>query len=138
MQAEVKEAGLPEANLRPYECDTSDEQAVKSTFKQIVQDFGKVDVLVTNAGITGGNPAEEYSYEEWKKMLEVNIDGTFLFARETGKHMIEKGIKGAIIMVSSMSGRIVNKPQKQSAYNTVGRLRLILINVKDIRQGHQQ
>ncbi|KAJ9646589.1 hypothetical protein H2201_000676 [Coniosporium apollinis] len=117
MKAEVKEAGLPEADLRPYECDTSDEQAVKSTFKQIVQDFGKVDVLVTNAGITGGSPAEDYPFEDWKKMLDVNINGTFLFAREAGKHMIGNK-KGTIIMVSSMSGRIVNKPQKQAAYNT--------------------
>lgn len=52
-------------------------------------------------------------------MLDVNVNGTFLFAKEAGHHMIEQGIKGSIIMVSSMSGVIVNRPQKQSAYNTV-------------------
>lgn len=52
-------------------------------------------------------------------MLDVNVNGTFLFAKQAGQHMIEKHIKGSIIMVSSMSGVIVNRPQKQSAYNTV-------------------
>ncbi|KAI5270460.1 NAD(P)-binding protein [Aureobasidium subglaciale] len=115
---EVERQGLPSANLRPYECNTADESAVKSTFSQIVKDFGKVDVLCTNAGITGGTAAEDYGYEDWKGMLDVNVNGTFLFAKEAGGHMIERGIKGSIIMVSSMSGTIVNRPQKQSAYNT--------------------
>jgi sorbose reductase len=92
---------------------------VDKTFSQIVKDFGQVDVMVTNAGITGGTAAEEYEYDDWKKMLDVNINGTFLFAQAAGKHMIEKKIKGTIIMVSSMSGSIVNRPQKQSAYNVV-------------------
>jgi sorbose reductase len=47
----------------------------------------------------------------------VNVNGTFLFARAAGKHMIDLKIKGNIIMVTSMSGSIVNRPQKQSAYN---------------------
>jgi sorbose reductase len=75
--------------------------------------------LCTNAGITGGEAVEDYNFAEWKKMLDVNVNGTFLFAREAGKYMIEKGVKGSIVMVSSMSGVIVNRPQKQSAYNAV-------------------
>ncbi|KAF2144893.1 uncharacterized protein K452DRAFT_222019 [Aplosporella prunicola CBS 121167] len=119
INAEVQQsANLPAANLRGYECDTGNEAAVKATFKRIVDDFGTVDVLVTNAGITGGAPAEDYPFEDWQKMLQVNLNGTFLFAREAGKFMIEKGVKGSIIMISSMSGTIVNRPQKQSAYNT--------------------
>lgn len=76
-------------------------------------------MLCTNAGITGGEAAEKYDFEHWKGMLDVNVNGTFLFAKEAGQHMIERNIKGSIIMVSSMSGTIVNRPQKQSAYNTV-------------------
>lgn len=58
IQKEIKQSGLPPAELRGYECDTSSEKAVKSTWEKIVNDFGKVDILVTNAGITGGAPAE--------------------------------------------------------------------------------
>ncbi|TIA08198.1 NAD(P)-binding protein [Aureobasidium pullulans] len=118
INAEVKEKGLPPAKLHPYDCNTADEQGVKKTWNQIVKDFGKVDVLCTNAGITGGVPAEDYDFNDWKGMLDVNVNGTFLFAKQAGQHMIEKHIKGSIIMVSSMSGVIVNRPQKQSAYNT--------------------
>jgi sorbose reductase len=119
INAEVASQGLPPVKLHPYECDTSDETAVKSTFAQIVKDFGKVDVLCTNAGITGGEAAEDYDFESWRKMMDVNVNGSFLFAREVGKYMIDEGIKGSIIMVASMSGVIVNRPQKQSAYNAV-------------------
>lgn len=125
INAEVKEKGLPEANLRPYECNTADEAAVKKTWAQVSKDFGKVDVLCTNAGITGGVAAEDYDFNDWKGMLDVNVNGTFLFAKEAGQYMIKQGIKGSIIMVSSMSGVIVNRPQKQSAYNTVSFLPVI-------------
>ncbi|KAK5090609.1 hypothetical protein LTR05_000784 [Lithohypha guttulata] len=117
LKDEAKHAGLPEPKLLGYECDTSDKDKVVKTFDQIVKDFGKVDVMVTNAGIASGTPAEDYELDEWKKMLDVNVSGAFLFAQAAGKHMISQKIKGSIIMVSSMSGSIVNRPQKQSAYN---------------------
>jgi len=117
LKEEVKRAGLPEPEIRGYECDASSKDGVDSTFNQIVKDFGQVDVMVTNAGIAGGSPAEDYDLDDWKKILDVNVNGTFLFAQAAGKHMIDNKIKGTIIMVSSMSGAIVNRPQKQSAYN---------------------
>jgi sorbose reductase len=117
LKQEVKQAGLPEPKLHGYECDTSDEEAVKSTWEKIVSEFGKVDILVTNAGITGGAPAEDYPYDDFKTMINVNLNGTFLFARTAGKYMIENGVKGKMLFVSSMSGSIVNRPQKQAAYN---------------------
>lgn len=103
--------------MHGYECDISSEEAVKSTWDKIISDFGKVDIVVTNAGITGGAPAEDYPFEGFKKMIGVNLNGTFLFARTAGKWMIENKAKGNILMVSSMSGTIVNRPQKQAAYN---------------------
>ncbi|KAK5071375.1 hypothetical protein LTR70_010598 [Exophiala xenobiotica] len=117
LKQEVKDAGLPEPEIRAYECDTSSEEMVTRTWDQIVKDFKQVDVVVTNAGLAGGAPAEDYDFNEFKTMLDVNVNGTFLFARAAGRHMIDQKIKGSIIMVSSMSGSIVNKPQKQSAYN---------------------
>ncbi|PVI06704.1 sorbose reductase SOU1 [Periconia macrospinosa] len=117
IQKEVASANLPPAKLHGYECDTSSEESVKSTFSKIVSDFGTVHILVANAGITGGSPAEDYPYEDFKQMIDVNLNGTFLFAREAGKYMIENGVKGRILIVSSMSGKIVNRPQKQAAYN---------------------
>jgi sorbose reductase len=114
---QAKDAGLPAPKVHSYECDTSSEEGVKSTWDRIVKEFGKVDILVTNAGITGGAPAEDYDYAAFKKMIDVNLQGTFLFAREAGKWWIENKVDGRILIVSSMSGSIVNRPQKQSAYN---------------------
>lgn len=78
-----------------------------------------MDVLVTAAGIVDNVEAENYEYERWRKMLDVNLHGTWLWAREAGRHMLERKIKGSIILVASMSGRICVRPQKQAAYNAV-------------------
>jgi len=99
------------------------EKQVEQTISDIVADFGHIDVLVTAAGIVDNAPAEDYSYKRWRKLLDVNLDGTFLCAREVGKHMIEKKVKGAsIILVGSMCATICVRPQKQSAYNAVSSL----------------
>ena len=55
-------------------------------------------------------------------MLDINLNGSFLFAREAGKHMLEEKIKGSIILIASMSAQICVKPQKQAAYNAVSLL----------------
>jgi sorbose reductase len=92
LQKELKGSGMPPAKLHGYECDTSDEEAVKSTWDKIVDDFGKVDILVTNAGVTGGAPAEDYPFDDFKRMIDVNLNGTFLFAKTAGKWMIDNGV----------------------------------------------
>ncbi|CAI9626010.1 unnamed protein product [Alternaria alternata] len=114
---EAETQGLPPPKVHGYECDTSSEEGVKSTWDKIIQEFGTVDILVTNAGITGGAPAEDYPFEDFKRMIDVNLTGTFLFSRTAGKWWIENQVDGRILIVSSMSGSIVNRPQKQSAYN---------------------
>jgi len=103
--------------LRAYECDVTSESNVKDTWNSIVKDFGKVDVVVTAAGIVDNVEAENYAYDRWKKMLDINLNGSFLFAREAGKYWIDEGIKGNLILVSSMSSKICVRPQKQAAYN---------------------
>ena len=96
------------------------ESEIKDTWSQIVKDFGKVDVLVTAAGIVDNVEAENYDFKRWRKMMDINVDGTWLFAREAGKHMIQTQIKGSITLVASMSAisaTICVRPQKQAAYN---------------------
>lgn len=107
----------PIPDIRPYECDVRNETQVKTTWDQIVKDFGSVDVLVTAAGIVDNVEAENYEYERWRKMMDVNVDGSWLFAREAGKHMLEHQVRGSIILIASISGNICVRPQKQVAYN---------------------
>jgi NAD(P)-dependent dehydrogenase (short-subunit alcohol dehydrogenase family) len=106
-----------EPDLRAYACDVTSESAVQSTFASILADFGHIDVLVTAAGIVDNVAAENYGFERWKNMFDVNVHGSFLFAREAGKYWIGAGKGGNVILVSSMSSMICVRPQKQAAYN---------------------
>ncbi|EPE24280.1 NAD(P)-binding Rossmann-fold containing protein [Glarea lozoyensis ATCC 20868] len=117
------ESSAPESyrpELRAYACDVTSEAQVRDTWQAIVKDLGKIDVVVTAAGIVDNVEAENYGYDRWKKMLDVNLNGTFLFAREAGKYWIEQKMNGNLILVASMSGKICVRPQKQSAYNAWG------------------
>jgi len=103
--------------LRAYACDVTSEAQVKDTWGAIVKDFGQVDVLVTAAGIVDNVEGENYAFARWQKMFDINVNGSFLFAREAGKYWIEEKKKGNVILVSSMSAHICVRPQKQAAYN---------------------
>lgn len=104
-------------DLRAYACDVTSESQVQDTWASIIKDFGKVDVVVTAAGIVDNVEAENYAFDRWQKMMDVNLNGSFLFAREAGKYWLEKQVKGNLILVSSMSSIICVRPQKQAAYN---------------------
>jgi NAD(P)-dependent dehydrogenase (short-subunit alcohol dehydrogenase family) len=105
--------------LRAYACDVTSEEQVQETWESVVKDFGKVDVVVTAAGIVENFEAENYEYSRWLKMFDVNVNGSFLFAKAAGRHWIDNEIKGNLILVSSMSSIICVRPQKQAAYNAV-------------------
>jgi NAD(P)-dependent dehydrogenase (short-subunit alcohol dehydrogenase family) len=126
-QSSTPSSYLPE--LRPYACDVASESQVRETWASIVSDFGKIDVVVTAAGIVENFEAENYPFDRWNKMLDINLNGSFLFAREAGRYWIDGNIKGNLILVSSMCSKIVVRPQKQAAYNVV-RI-IILINFLD-------
>ncbi len=78
--------------------------------------FSDIDILVCNAGIAQGVPAEECSDEDWLNMIAVNLNGVFWCCRAIGRHMLERG-SGAIVNLASMSGMISNWPQPQAHYN---------------------
>lgn len=98
--------------------DVSDEKSIKDAMKIIKDKFSHVDILVNNAGINKLAPAEEMSIDIWKKIIDVNLTGTFLMCREVGDIMLKQG-RGNIVNIASMSGLIVNPlPQQQCAYNS--------------------
>lgn len=118
----VESAASLTPELRAYSCDVRSECQVQDTWASIVKDFGKVDVVVAAAGIVENFETEKYSYDRWKKMIDVNLNGSFLFAREAGKHWLDHNMKGNLILISSMSAKICVRPQKQAAYNAVGQV----------------
>ena len=98
------------------EGDVTKEDDVKRLVHTTMDEFGKIDILVNDAGVVSWIPAEELEFKEWQRVLDVNLNGVFNCCKYVGREMIKKR-KGSIINVSSMSSLIVNYPQKQCHYN---------------------
>ena len=111
--AELRGIGVKALYVRT---DITKPDQVDRMIEAILKEFGTVDIAFNNAGICVNEKAEEMSYENWKKVIDVNLNGVFLTARAAGRVMI-KNRKGCIINTASMSGHVVNVPQPQSAYN---------------------
>ncbi len=98
--------------------DVSNEASVKKTVAAVKEKYGRIDILVNNAGINISAPAEQMPLDTWKRVMDVNLTGTFLMCREVGAVMLGQG-GGSIVNIASMSGLIVNPlPQTQCAYNS--------------------
>jgi NAD(P)-dependent dehydrogenase (short-subunit alcohol dehydrogenase family) len=98
--------------------DVRKEADVKRAVEDTIQLHGPIDIVVNAAGIAPSNlKAETYKVEEFRRVLDVNLWGTFIINKTAGVAMINEGRGGSIINIASMSGSIVNYPQEQSAYN---------------------
>ena len=84
-------------------CDVADASSVEQVVQQVLQKNGKIDVLVNNAGLTWGAPAETMPLERWQQVINANITGTFLMSQVVGRHMLERS-KGVIVSVASIAG----------------------------------
>ena len=97
--------------------DVTDEAQVDHALQTILDRSGSIDILFNNAGICMHQSTLEATIEEFRQVVDVNLTGEFIMARAVGRIMIERGIKGSIINMASMSGTIVNIPQWQCSYN---------------------
>src|SRR2546429_1021461 len=84
-------------------CDVADSASVEQLVQQTLQKNNKIDMLVNNAGLTWGAPAETMPLERWQQVIDANITGTFLMSQSVGRHMLERK-KGAIVNVASIAG----------------------------------
>jgi NAD(P)-dependent dehydrogenase (short-subunit alcohol dehydrogenase family) len=96
--------------------DVRDSASVDAMTQLVIDTFGKIDILVCNAGIAQNVPSEEMTDADWNNMLAINFTGVYYCCRAVGRHMLARQ-SGAIVNIASMSGIISNKPQPQSAYN---------------------
>jgi gluconate 5-dehydrogenase len=97
-------------------CDVADEQDVEAMVLQALKTFGKIDILVTVAGIAKRFPAEEFPIEEWQQVMDINVRGTFLCCKHVGK-IFKEGKKGKIITISSVRA-FAGHPGGYAAYGT--------------------
>jgi len=91
--------------------------SVQGMVDRALAEFGQIDFLMNNAGIVKWAEAEKVTEEDWREVMDVNLNGLFFCCQAVGRHMIERR-RGSIINIASMSALIVNRPQCQASYNT--------------------
>jgi NAD(P)-dependent dehydrogenase (short-subunit alcohol dehydrogenase family) len=96
--------------------DVTEPDQVERAVDQILAKVGPFDVLVNNAGACIHRPALEVGEDEWRHVMDVNVDGVWHCAQTFGRHMVAQR-RGVIINIGSISANIVNRPQWQPAYN---------------------
>jgi glucose 1-dehydrogenase len=86
---EIKDA---QGSAMAIKADVSKEDQVMQMFRTLIKEYGTVDILVSNAGVQQDSPFEEMSLEQWHSVLEVNLTGAFLCAREAAREFLRRGI----------------------------------------------
>ena len=97
-------------------CDVTDEEDVAGMMATFMADYGFIDYAINNAGIVNVIDADKISSADFKKVVDVNLNGVFITAQAAAKEMIKSGKGGTIINTASMSGHIINKPQTIANY----------------------
>lgn len=85
------------------ECDVKDKASIERVVEETLAEFGHIDILINNAGVSWGASVEEMTLEQWDKVLSTNLTGTFLFCQAVGKTMTAQG-SGKIINIASVAG----------------------------------
>lgn len=85
-------------------CDVTNEGDVKNTVEKTVERYGKLDIMIANAGILLAYDITEFPLEDWKRVIDVNLTGYFLCAREAARIMVKQR-SGVIIQINSKSGK---------------------------------
>ncbi|KAI1363215.1 putative short-chain dehydrogenase [Xylaria arbuscula] len=99
-----------------YKVDISNPQEIQGGIEKVIQDFGRIDVFIANAGMAISKPILEQTLEEYKKQMSVNVDGVVFCSKYVGEVFKRQGT-GNLIITSSMSAHIVNVPTDQPVYN---------------------
>ena len=119
------------STARSYLANVAREAEVVSTFAQVASEFGRLDGLINNAGVVrdallvkvkDGKLIDKMSLEQWQAVIDVNLTGVFLCAREAATHMIRLGHGGVIVNISEHFAR--GQPRPDQLFGRQGRRRL--------------
>ena len=107
------------ADILLIKADVSNSEDVKNMVKETIEKFEKIDVLVNNAGITKDNLLMRMSEEEFDKVIQINLKGTYLVTKEVTRYMMKKK-KGSIVNLASVVGVAGNAGQCNYAASKAG------------------
>jgi len=91
-------------------CDVKDPASIQAVADATLEHFGRIDILINNAGTSWGAPVENMTLEQWNKVIETNLTGTFLFSQTVGRAMIAQR-RGKIINIASVAGLRGSSPK---------------------------
>lgn len=114
-------------------CDVTQEDQVKKVYENIMSNHGKIDILINNAGMAAKAKSYEMNYDLWKKVVDVNLNGAFLCAREAMKIMVNQK-SGRIINIGSISGQMSrpeNAPYTATKFAIEGLTRALALDGRD-------
>src|SRR5277367_2313671 len=111
-------------------CDVKDPASIRAVVQAAHDRFGRIDILINNAGTSWGALTEEMTLEQWNKVIETNLTGTFLFSQAVGKVMIAQR-RGKIINIASVAG-LRGSPPRFSAIGYSASKGGIIIFTKDL------
>jgi 3-hydroxybutyrate dehydrogenase len=89
--------------------DVANEQQVNDGIDKTVEVFGKIDILVSNAGIQTVAPIDQFEFAQWKQLISIHLDGAFLTTRAALRHMYKQGTGGSIIYMGSVHSKEASK-----------------------------
>jgi glucose 1-dehydrogenase len=98
---EIRKSGV---KAYAHKADVSSEEQVATMFARMIQEFGTIDILVSNAGLQRDSAFHEMTLDKWNKVLNVNLTGQFLCAREAVREFLRRGV---VPSVSSAAGKII-------------------------------
>ena len=90
------------------QCDVSSKASVDAAVAAVIEHFGHVDALFNNAGIIGRQSLLDSTEEQWRRVIDVNLNGTFFVSQAVLRHMVDQGIKGVVVNTSSVASQIVS------------------------------
>jgi NAD(P)-dependent dehydrogenase (short-subunit alcohol dehydrogenase family) len=92
---------LPDATA--HRCDVRDEHSIAELFDRTMEQYDKVDVVVANAGIATTSPLLDMSFDTWRTMMSINLDGVFLTLQHAARAMIASQTPGSIVTMASVT-----------------------------------
>lgn len=121
-----------------YPCDLNDLSAIPTLVNSIIEKHGHIDILVNNAGINMKKEFADVTDEEFQKIILTNVTAVFALSREVVKCMLEKGVQGSIINISSMASqygipKVIAYTASKSAIEGMTRAMAVELSPKGIR-----
>jgi 3-oxoacyl-[acyl-carrier protein] reductase len=129
-QALAAELSKKGAQARGYLCDVSNAQGAEACIEQVVKDFGRLDVLINNAGITRDGLVLRMTDDQWQKVIQINLTGTFNMTRSAAKVML-KARRGAIVNIASVVGVMGNAGQANYSASKAGVIGLTMTTARE-------